>query len=43
MQTIVRKTMMWINENWTVVENKASGTDCCTDDSSLILDSDNPF
>lgn len=43
MQTIVRKTMTWINENWTVVEDKASDTDCCTDDSILILESDNPF
>lgn len=43
MQTVVRKTMTWINENWTVVEDKASDTDCCTDDSSLMLDSDNPF
>jgi hypothetical protein len=43
MQTIVRKTMMWINENWTVVEDKASYSDCCTDASILILDSDNPF
>jgi hypothetical protein len=43
MQTIVRKTMTWINENWTVVEDKASDTDCCTDDSILILDIDNPF
>ena len=43
MQTVVRKTMTWINENWTVVEDKASDTDCCTDDSILILDSDNPF
>jgi hypothetical protein len=43
MQTIVRKTMMWINENWTVVEDKASDTDSCTDDSILILDIDNPF
>ena len=43
MQTVVRKTMTWINENWTVVEDKASDTDCCTDDSILILDIDNPF
>lgn len=43
MQTVVRKTMTWINENWTIVEDKASDTDCCTDDSILILDSDNPF
>ena len=43
MQTIVRKTMTWINENMSVVEDKASDTDCCTDDSILILDSDNPF